>query len=312
LQQESWLMHRVFRIPTFRRRRKFDTRAVGLELGLVLGKHFLGLEDLHYGYWTADMPLDMQGLKLAQQQYSSFLTSYVPRDARRILDVGCGGGALAKRLMDDGFQVDCVSPSPLLTQRARQTLGRTARIFECRFEELETERLYDVVLFSESFQYMPPHAALQKSVRLLADDGTLLICDYFRTAAKGKSPIGGGHRLELFYEAVANLPLRLEEDVDITEQTAPTIDLANEALMRAGLPLFDAALDTFRRYYPWTSKLVMWALRKRLDKIRAVHFSGQMSAEVFKRFKTYRLMSYRKASVACPRKLGREAVTMAG
>ena len=29
----------------------------GLALGLVLGRFALGMRDLHYGYWTDDLPL---------------------------------------------------------------------------------------------------------------------------------------------------------------------------------------------------------------------------------------------------------------
>ncbi len=277
-----------------KKRRKVTSQELGLGVGLVLGRHFFGIEDLHYGYWTSDLQVDIRNLPRAQERYSEFVISHIPRGVKTILDVGCGIGGVARRLIDRGFQVDCVSPSPFLTQFARQVLGPDAQLFECPFEELETHKRYDLLLFSESFQYVPLEIALQRSVSLLEDDGHLLICDFFRKEADGKSPLGGGHRLTKFYEAILRLPVDRVHDIDITTHTAPTMKIVNDAFMNAVLPAWKIARESFTASRPFLSQLLQWKFRRKIEKIERKHFSGARNPENFEVFKSYRLLLYKK------------------
>ena len=60
------------------------------ELGLVLAKQLLGVEDLHYGLWDADLELKLGNLATAQQRYNDMLIAQLPRPERevRVLDIG--------------------------------------------------------------------------------------------------------------------------------------------------------------------------------------------------------------------------------
>ena len=58
------------------------------------------------------------------------------------------------KLIENGYLVDCVSPSSNLSKHVRNRLGNRSVIFETRFEDLETEKCYDLILCSESFQYL--------------------------------------------------------------------------------------------------------------------------------------------------------------
>jgi len=279
------------------RRKKVDTREVGLEIGLLIGKHFFHTEHLHYGYWTSDLDIDLLNLPRAQEQYCDFLISHIPDGAKTVLDVGCGAGRLAWKLINLGYAVDCVSPSPVLTEHTRSLLGDRSHIFECRFEDLQTERRYDVVLFSESFQYISVDRALQTSLGLLNDGGHLLICDFFKTDAEGVSLVGGGHRLASFYERVSGYGLEPIRDIDITEETAPTIDVANDMLTRVGLPIWNLAIRSLSDRYRLLSKFLQWKYRERIQKISRKYLSGRRDAENFAKFKSYRLLLYRKVGV---------------
>lgn len=136
------------------KRQKSSSEELGLAIGLILKKHLLKTVDLHYGYWTDDLALDISNLPRAQEKHSNFIISHLPEGAKTVLDVGCGADLLARLLLDNGHQVDCISPSAVLTEEATKLLGDKARIYQCNFEKLDAEKKYDVLLFSDSFQYV--------------------------------------------------------------------------------------------------------------------------------------------------------------
>lgn len=273
---------------------KVDLQELGLASGFVLGRHFLDIGDLHYGYWTPDLPVSLQNLPKAQRQYSEFLLSQIPEGAANILDVGCGVGSVTRQLLDAGHRVDCVSPSPFLTKFAKEQLGDRATFFTCRFEELTTDRRYDLVLFSESFQYVPMQDALGKALGILRDGGHILVSDFFRTAAPGRSPIGGGHLLSSLYDVIEHLPVRIELDLDITPQTAPTLQLVNDAMMHAVRPVWEMAQVSFRAAYPRLSSVLLWYFRKRIANLERKQFSGERTPANFALHKSYRLLRLKK------------------
>ena len=137
-----------------------STRGLGLDIAAIAAKYLFKTDDLHYGFWTHDLKPELANLKTAQENYARFLMEHIPAGVHRILDVGAGTGAFAKRLIAAGYSVDCVSPAPYLTQRIRENLGQNAAVFECSYEDLQTPNRYDLVLFSESFQYVHMETAL--------------------------------------------------------------------------------------------------------------------------------------------------------
>src|SRR6185503_11516759 len=143
----------------------------GLALGYVIGHHFLNMQDLHYGYWPQGLARVPQNLAQAQSNYTDFLMSHIPPGVKSVLDVGCGAGNTARKLLERGFTVDCVSPNGVLTSVARQVLAGRGDIFETRFQDLQTERRYDLVLFSESLLFIPLEEAFTKALSLLNPGG---------------------------------------------------------------------------------------------------------------------------------------------
>lgn len=273
------------------------SREIGLQIGAICSRYFLKSEHLHYGYWTNDLEVDITNLSIAQENYAKFLISHIPDGVEKILDVGCGTGQIAKMLVDIGYQVDCVSPSSYLSEQARQLLGNTGLIFECLYEQLETENRYDLILFSESFQYINPEDAIKQTFGLLNEGGYVLICDIFKKDIPGKSPLSGGHPLRRFYGIVSEYPLEMVEDLDITEQTAPTLDIVNDMLNKVAKPSIDLAQQLLDDRYPAMSKFLKFLYRKKIDKINKKYFNKAKTGENFKKFKSYRLLLYRKAEV---------------
>lgn len=278
------------------KRKKIKSKEIGLEMGLIVAKYFLKSGHLHYGYWTKDMDVKIQNLPQAQENHSQFIISHIPEGTKTILDVGCGVGSFALKLINLGYQVDCVSPSSLFAEHARDLLGEKSHIFETSYENLQTEKKYDLILFSESFQYINLETALQNSIQLLNDNGYLLICDFFKTDAKGKSSLRGGHKLSRFYDLISEYPFKLMKDIDITKETAPNLYIVNDILNHVGLPLWNLTNRFLDNNYHFIFKFLQWKYRKKINKINRKYFSGSRSDENFLIFKSYRLFLYQKGN----------------
>jgi len=278
-----------------KRDKKTVSREVALEISAICGKHFLNLDHLHYGYWKGIEP-KLFNLAQAQIQYAEFLESNIPDGVKTVLDVGCGMGQMAKFLTEKGYQVDCVSPSNFLAQKARQLLGEGTEVFECFFEELQTNKKYDLVMFSESFQYMKPEDSLPKAVGLLNGGGHILISDVFKKDVQGKNPLPGGYQLDRVYGVVAENPLELKKEIDITDETAVNIDIEHQFFMEVAKPVMGLIEKLMLSRSPVLTKLIKWKFRKKAAKIDKKYFSGERTGDNFKKFKTYRLMVYKKTA----------------
>lgn len=274
------------------------SRELGLELAAICGKHFLKLKHLHYGYWTKDLQLDITNLHIAQENYTDFLVSHIPNGVKTILDVGGGTGQTAKKLIDIGYHVDCVSPSPFLNEQTRSLLPNTSQVFECTYEQFQTQCKYDVVLFSESFQYVRLDKALEKTLTLLNNGGYLLICDFFKMDVNGNGVMHGGHKLAKFQQCIAQYPFELIEDIDITEQTAPNLDIFDDTVRNVVGPVLDSSLHYLANRYPLMVKFLRWKYRKKIERTYRKYFNSGRTSEDFRKFKTYRLLLYKKTPVS--------------
>lgn len=275
---------------------KVDSKEVGLVAGLNLFNFFLGTRDLHYGLWGDDLEVTIQNLPEAQKRYSDFLISHIPEDVKTILDVGCGAGGLASELIHRGYQVEGVSPSPLLSEAAQRQAGEDFHIHHGRFEDVEfsLDQQYDMVMFSESFQYITLNTVFEKAQSLLRPGGYILICDFFKTNAEGKSVIGGGHRLDDFMVELNSSGLNVLEEKDITAQTAPNLDIVDQMGRELLLPTMKLIGYTFRSNRPWLSRIFTWKFRKKLDKIEYKYLSGERNARSFAKYKIYKLFLLKK------------------
>ena len=276
------------------KKKKVDFKEIGLDIGLILAKQFFNTEYLHYGYWTDDLKVETANVYQAQENYAEFIVSQIPESTKTILDVGCGAGKFAEKLLDLGYEVDCVSPSPNLTKHVRNLLGDRSKIFECGYEELETDKVYDMVLFSESYQYIGLEDSFTQTMKFLKPDGHMLICDFFRKDVKGTSPIGGGHDLKEFYEKVAALPLTTLQDIDITKETAPSIDIVDDFLHSAMHPIYDLIFYVLDNNHPRIARFIRWKFRKRLEKINYKYLQRNHTGEIFAKFKSYHLLLFQR------------------
>lgn len=280
------------------------------ELGLVLAQQLLAVEDLHYGLWDADLPPTATNLVAAQQRYTDLLLERITNLVSgirnpAILDVGCGTGHMLQLMLDRGWRADAVNPSPALNAMVRDRLrampGHRARLLETTFEEIPRDfrtRQYDLLLFSESFQYTPLAGFFAQAASLLKVGGALVICDFFRTAADGDGApgdgsFGGGHRLDDFYRAAEVAPFAIEREDDLTSRVSPNLTLIDDWLQHRVSPAVGTLDHWLRAHYPRVTWLVKWLLRRKLARMEYKYLSGYRGRMVFERYKTYRLIVLR-------------------
>jgi trans-aconitate methyltransferase len=92
-----------------------------------------------------------------------------PQPGERILDLGCGDGALTRKLVELGCEVVGVDSSPQQIEAAR-TCGLDARLKDC--QALDFEREFDAVFSNAALHWMKrPDAVLEGVKRALRPGG---------------------------------------------------------------------------------------------------------------------------------------------
>lgn len=260
---------------------KIDTRAIGLDVGLALIRWLTGAESLHYGLWDG-LEVSAGNLRRAQDAYTDKLFGLLPPGPLRVLDIGGGAGETAKRLLALGHRVEIVVPSAYLAARCRVN-APAAVVHECRFEDLQPEGLFDLCLFSESFQYIPLGTGLARALALLAPGGRVLIADCFRSAAyrgrvvDGRQP-GGGHALAAFRATLSGLPVAVTHEEEITASVAPSIDLEQAFFNVLGLGLARTRAELAGKK-PMAYWLLLRALRLVLSRRRRSDFVARLEGQ---------------------------------
>lgn len=248
---------------------KLDTRAIGLDVGLSFIRWLTGAENLHYGLWTG-LDISAGNLRAAQDAYTDKLFKLLPSKPCRILDVGGGAGETAKKLIALGHDVEIVVPSAFLAERCRENAPQ-GRIHECMFEDANPEGQFDICLFSESYQYIPLEIGLTKALSVLAPGGAVIVSDCFRTDAykgrhvHGPKP-GGGHHLSNFRNMIADMPVTITSEEDITKAVAPSIDLEQGFfhVIGHGVTRIDGELSGKKRMARWfISRFLMTVLSRK-------------------------------------------------
>lgn len=106
--------------------------------------------------------------------------------APRLLDLGCGTGALAERVFDEvpDARLTCVDLSPRMVAAAQNRLGNHAEVALSDVECLPfRDSSFDAAWCNDSFHHYPdPERATFQMWRVLAPGGTLVIGDAWQPA----------------------------------------------------------------------------------------------------------------------------------
>jgi SAM-dependent methyltransferase len=268
-----------------------------MDIAFIFLRYFFETEYLHFGYWAPDYEVKFSNLKKAQELYVENLLKMIPAGVHSILEIGCGSGEMAKKLISLNYQVDVVSPSSIMTSYAQEKLAGKVQFNECTFEEFDTNKRYDLVLFSESFQFVKLETAIRKSLSC----GTyVLVADVFKKDTVERSPIGGGHSYSDFIKLIKENNAGIVTDNDVTHSIAPQFDLELDVVRNFVKPL----VSVIERMYKTSGflirsliRMILFFNRKGLQKLREKHFvnSGNRDGRAFERFKYYRFILFKSA-----------------
>ncbi|QKQ74062.1 bifunctional 2-polyprenyl-6-hydroxyphenol methylase/3-demethylubiquinol 3-O-methyltransferase UbiG [Nostoc sp. TCL240-02] len=237
--------------------------------------YYIGLTNsdyLHYGYWeplpAVGEELTLTRLRVAQVAYTAKLLSFIPEGIKTVLDVGCGIGGNAAYLCDRGFSVEGLAPDALQQERFIKNTNGQVPFYLTRFEDFHKSYSYDLVLFSESSQYIAVDDLAQGAARLLDSGGYLLLADMMRFDAEYQEGIFSNcHVASEFQTALIQTGFKLIKTEDISTQVAPTIDLCVDNFRTFGLTTVKYIADVVAIALPPLYSLGRWAFKRWLEKL---------------------------------------------
>lgn len=253
----------------------------------------LGLEHLHYGLWERDEELTLANLKAAQTRYQQAIIDLLPPPPARILDVGCGTGELSKALKSIGYEVEGLSPDVNHIDSYAAKVGQP--FHHCVFEDFEPQQPFDVVIMSESCQYIKLDKLFPVLTEAMKKDAVWVVVDYFVKDGVSGVMAKSGHTYTMFHRAVARSQMTMDYDRDITEAVLPTLDFAANLVARGELALSMLKQRIDQRSFILSKivNLILWLARKELSKLEQSRILIDSAA--FKEAKTYRLMRFIRA-----------------
>lgn len=206
--------------------------------GLLLG------DELHWGVFeSGDEPLDVATAELTTRMIAASQLS----PGLRVLDVGCGSGTPARRIATEhGVEVLGITTSAVGVEAATQESARLG-VDTVSFEQRDgtanglPDASFDRAWVLESSHLMPDRRALiSECARVLRPGGRIALCDIIRRREIGfaelkerrhefavlRSAYGAARMdsLEIYSGLMADAGLVVDEVVDITRETLPTLD----------------------------------------------------------------------------------------
>jgi MPBQ/MSBQ methyltransferase len=267
----------------------------------------VGSPYLHYGYWepmpTSTDELTVGGLRKAQESYASHLLSFIPTNTHSILDVGCGIGGNAANLLKQGFKVEGLAPDAFQKEKFVSRTGGAAPFHLSTFEQFveiakasSTPPSYDLLLFSESSQYMSSKDIAEGAAQLTSSGGYVLLADMLRTNAEYREGIFSNcHVSAELKTAMEGAGFKLVKSEDISTQIAPTIDICVQSFQMFGLSTIRYVANLAQIAVPPIYSLLRYFLRDRLKKLVT---EGVEASTLFKQHLSYEIQLWQLSETA--------------
>ena len=214
---------------------------------------------------------------------------------KRIFDVGCGTGGVASELVKKKYDLLCLAPDPFLIEETRKNTGDKVQTITDLYENvynLERES-FDLVLMSESCQYIKVKEGWQQNQKYVKPGGHVLIGDFFLIKELDRPHLSkAGHPLEIFLQTAEEAGFRLVTQKDITKEVAPTMDIYQDIITNKAFPVFEALFEFMERRYPVVYRILHRLLRGKAEKIKN-KYSNQGS-DTFREYKGYYVLLFQK------------------
>jgi SAM-dependent methyltransferase len=203
-------------------------------------------------------------LRLAS--FYEFVVSQLPFPAKRVLEVGCGGGELAVALAAAGYRVTAVDP-----EAPEGSIFRRSRL-----EDFSDDRGFDGVIASVSLHHVEdPASALDKIAGLLRRGGVLILEEFAKERLTGATARWYYHqRRALAAVGVDDSPIPDEFETWERRWTEDHVDIHPFAALRREIDLRFA-----ERYFATVPYLFDYSLDDALEPLeRELIAAGRIEA----------------------------------
>ncbi len=246
---------------------------------------------LHAGYFNP-IPADPErvsfhSLKEAMRAYAELLVARVS-PGQRVLDLGCGTGGLLAMLKAAGAVPTGLTPNPGHAAHIRASQPGV-EVIVSGFESLDMAKYrqaFDVVICSESFHNVPLEVGVKNVKAILKPGGRWVIIDYYRTRIPAYNR--SGHPMQAFRDAVAKNGFSLAEEIDVTDNTTPSLAFFHAWSSRIALPMVDFAAERYFLKHPVIGYLLGEEFAARRARVRL----DALDPQVFARDKRYLLQTF--------------------
>ncbi len=266
------------------------------DIALRLAHKLMGIEHLHYGFFTGKLKPELANLSTAQEAYVKNLVSYIPKKGvKKIFDVGCGTGGVATLLVKKNFQVTCLAPDPYLTDKTRENTGGKVETITDMYENVNhlADESFDMVLMSESAQYIKIQEGWELNRKYVKPGGYVLISDFFRIRELDNQYLSkSGHPLDEYIKTAENLGFKLEKKTDITPQVAPTMDIYQDVIINKVFPVAEAIFEFVSRRYPLVYRVLKKFLQDKVLRLKNKYTT--QDAETFAKYKGYFVLLFKR------------------
>ena len=248
----------------------------GLDLELFFCTEILKLNSLHYGYWEEnekltedDKKLTLDCLRNAQEKYTDMLIAAIPKNVNSILDVGCGIGDVSRALSKLEYDVTAISPDRNHAKYFDDQLSKLT-FLQTKFEDLDIDSKFDLVLMSESQNYFPTEIGFRQCATLLSSKGYLLVSGMFKKDSSSEiAEIP--NTIEDYAKAAEKYGLLVIENVDVTPNILPTIDFIYESMERYVEPSVKMLNQFISSVAPLKSWFIKFFFRKQINKTLQIY-----------------------------------------
>ncbi len=255
-----------------------------IDWGLKFYLEVLKLDSLHFGLWDESDTNNIEGMKKAQERYTRRLLGLIPEGVEKVLDAGSGTGAQSQLLYRKGFEVEALNPDPYQAAIFRSRLRGKVPLKEVKFEDYETKKKYDLILMSESPQYMDTDKMAARARQILRDGGFILLSDYFRKKA-GDKYYSTCKVKERFIETLKGKGFLLEKNLDITGRVLPTLELGREIYIEYALPVLEIIGGYITSSHPVAAGAARKIFSKKLKKLSGYLYEHSLDKTDSNKFK---------------------------